>query len=188
YKSAAVAYLNEDSSIKILNSFYNIGDNKIKIIDSISFNITDMLTFSHIVGKWTDLEFDAIIFIAPHYYYNMFIPVLEQYNMKKPVLVVSQPDIALSQSNKNQNTSDAVFFHTCNFDNKTDELEAFETKFNNKYGHFPGHIAIDAYDSMRLLAEAYRGAATAEPLKAAQEIRKIINYKGLCGTYNFNDS
>ncbi|MBF0488631.1 MAG: ABC transporter substrate-binding protein [Nitrospirae bacterium] len=188
YKTVVIAYVKGPSSIKILNSFYNAGEGRIKIVDSVPFNINDVVSFKNIVKKWTHLEFDAILFIAPPYYLDNLLMDLRDNNMKMPILVTAEPMLLSNAPEMKERLSDEVFLLTCNHDNKSNELKQFISEFNNKYKYQPNHVAINAYDAVKVLANAWASVGTAQPIKTAQEMSKMKAINGLCGTYSFDES
>ncbi|MEO5360981.1 MAG: ABC transporter substrate-binding protein [Nitrospirota bacterium] len=185
YKSVAITYVNSPFTLKLLNSFYNAAEGKIKITDSVSFNINTVVSHQGTLRKWANLEFDAIVFIAPSFYLGSLLKELKDHNMKIPVMTVAEPGLLVSSNHK---LSDEVFVITCNYDKMSDELKQFISEFNKKYNYEPGHLAVNAYEAVKVLTNAWAAAGTTEPEKAAQEISKMKGHNGLCGTYNFNES
>ncbi|MBF0516256.1 MAG: ABC transporter substrate-binding protein [Nitrospirae bacterium] len=188
YKRLAIVYVNAPSSKHIVNSFYDAIDDQIKIVDSSTFNIGDTKTFGSIIDKWTHLEFDAIVYVSTSMrYLQILLPKLKENKVDVPVMVVSQPDMSIL-SGINKYLSDKIFFVPCNYDNKTDEFKVFIDKFNNIYNYRPTQSAINGYDAVRIIANACSTSGTVEPAKVAREISKLKDYKGLCGSYSFDDS
>lgn len=61
----------------------------------------------------------------------------------------------------------------------------FIRKFRDKYGKMPDSQGVQGYDSVMLLAEAYKRSGSVEPLVAATAIRFMDGWEGVSGMYRF---
>lgn len=66
------------------------------------------------------------------------------------------------------------------------ELGAFIEAFRKKYGKRPDIEAAQAYEAMKILAEAMERAGTTVPDEVAKTLRKHKDWQGLAGKYGFD--
>ena len=69
-----------------------------------------------------------------------------------------------------------------------DATRAFTKRYKQKYGVNPDTFASWSYDAMQILAAAIRGAGSTEPEAVRTAILGIKGYKGLEGTYEFDQN
>jgi len=69
-----------------------------------------------------------------------------------------------------------------------DLTRAFVKKYRNKYGINPDTFASWSYDAMQVLAQAIGAAGTAQPEAVRTAILAIKDYRGLEGTYEFDQN
>jgi branched-chain amino acid transport system substrate-binding protein len=69
-----------------------------------------------------------------------------------------------------------------------DLTRAFTKKYRDKYGIDPDNFATWAYDALYILSMAMKSANSVEPEPVRKAILAIKGYKGLEGTYNFDEN
>lgn len=69
-----------------------------------------------------------------------------------------------------------------------DLTRAFVKKYRDKYGINPDTFASWSYDAMQILAQAIRAAGTTQPDAVRTAILAIKGYRGLEGTYEFDQN
>ena len=69
-----------------------------------------------------------------------------------------------------------------------DATRAFTKQYRDKYGVNPDTFASWSYDAMQILAMAIRNANSTEPEAIRSAILGIKGYKGLEGTYDFDQN
>jgi branched-chain amino acid transport system substrate-binding protein len=86
-------------------------------------------------------------------------------------------------------SAEGVYLTATRFDPESSDenIRAFVEKYNKRFGKNPNVLAAFTYDSVKLLAEAFRaGANTAEEL--GQKLRQIKDYPATIGTVSFAES
>ncbi len=69
-----------------------------------------------------------------------------------------------------------------------DLTRAFVKRYRDKYGINPDTFASWSYDAMQILAQAMRNAGSTKPEAVRSAILAIKGYKGLAGTYEFDQN
>jgi branched-chain amino acid transport system substrate-binding protein len=70
----------------------------------------------------------------------------------------------------------------------SDATRAFSKRYRDKYGVNPDTFASWSYDAMQILATAIKAAGSTEPESVRSAILGIKGYKGLEGTYEFDEN
>ena len=162
----------------------------IEIVDRLSYLPgSDDAFFKQILGRWKQLDFDAILVAGTTPEAARFIRQMGKAGIFTPVLGgdgLDSPELWGIGGHAAQGTVVATSFH---HDAPGSERRTrFNTVFVDKYGIPPDAWAAQGYDAVKLLAYAMEKAGSTVPAKIGQALRSIDEWQGVTGSHTFDDN
>ncbi len=186
FTKIAVIYNNSDEySTGMMQAFIDqVATNGGEIVASESF-VTDDVDFNTQLAaiKATDAQ---VIFVPAYYNDAAYITTqAKDLGMALPFLGGDGWDGVIAQTVDPAVLEGAIFLSPFLATDSNAAIQAFVTKYNEKYGATPDQFAADGYDSVYVIAAAMTKAGTtkSEDLIAAMT---QINVDGLTGSMTFN--
>lgn len=72
--------------------------------------------------------------------------------------------------------------------NQNPLIAPFEQQFQQKFSRIPGKWAAQGYDAVKLLAYAVKQANSVDPVKVAEVLRRVENWRGVTGFHTYQGS
>lgn len=144
-------------------------------------------TIEPMLGHWGTLELDAVFLAGQVPSAGELIAVFRRSGFNVPVLggdAMSSPGLIDVGGEAVEGTVVASFFHP---DEPRPEVGRFVEVFRERYGEVPDAGAALGYDSVHLLAQAMRGAASPAPPDVAQALRDLRGWSGVTGPFRFDE-
>jgi branched-chain amino acid transport system substrate-binding protein len=186
-KKIHICYTSNAYGLSFANSFERHAEEKgLNIVDRVSYDVGNESEFNRIVKRWENYEYDSILFIGALPEGGVFYKILEERNIKVPVIsgeaMVDNDIFSLSKDLINSK----VFPSLIHYENKNSKYRSFADKYMKKYGTIPSDIACIGYDTIHLIAEAIRKGRSFIPKDIAKNLKTIRNFKGAVNDYSFD--
>jgi len=199
YESIIILYSGTTYGLGLANAFERRArDIGLRIVDRSSFNMGDVAEFEYILDKWEISGYDAVFFAGLVDAGMTFITRARQREMREaersgqePVIhpIVGTDGIDSIELLKlpAESTRELYILAMYNPYSGRPEAEKFNQAYITKYNHDPDTWAALGYDALNIVVEAMRKAGSVDPKKAAPEIGKIANWRGVTGSHTFDD-
>lgn len=183
-----ICYTSGLHGISMANSFEKEADFRgYDIVDRMSFDIGDQREFGRIISRWTHYNFNSILFIGAMPEVGSFLEVLQQYNIKVPVVCsddAATPSFLEVRRELTEGIALPAVFHP---DDVSEEDREFVRAFSKKYNTEPDQSAALGYDALKLIVAAIKKGRSTVPADLVKELRKMKDQRGVTNVYNFDD-
>lgn len=144
-------------------------------------------TFASTLEEWRSTEMDAIVLAGEVPSAAIFVARARALGLKAVIVggdAMSSPGLMAVAGEAAQGVIVASFYHP---DRPGSEVSRFESAFRQQYG-FPADAGSAlGYDCVNLLAQAMRRVRSTEPEAVASALRAGPAWKGVTGTFAFDD-
>jgi ABC-type branched-subunit amino acid transport system substrate-binding protein len=149
------------------------------------------ITFTDIAAGLMDADFDAIFIAQTSSQSIDLIDEIRKRNINQPI-ILSQGVSAQQQQTLIARTYQDIFY-TSVVPALTDTKEQqgfrdFWARFEKQYGIIPDYLAIQAYEAVNLLAQAWEVAGTVNTEITSATLRAGYSWPGFVGSYKFAKS
>ncbi|CAH1195524.1 Leucine-, isoleucine-, valine-, threonine-, and alanine-binding protein [Paenibacillus plantiphilus] len=187
YRNIAIYYTDDEYGRGLANSFEDqAGKSNLRIVDRLS-GYKEASDVRRIADKWEALDCELILVATSAADGIAFIKELRAAGVDTPIIGGDALDSAEFAA-AGEDVQDAVVASVYNPLEQSKINEHFKQQFIAKYGVEPGKWAAQAYDSLKLLADAIEGAGSRSPAEISTHLTELKQWEGAAGSRSFSDS
>ncbi|MBW7474049.1 ABC transporter substrate-binding protein [Paenibacillus oenotherae] len=187
YRNIAIYYTDDEYGRGLANSFEDqAGKSRLRIVDRLT-GFKEASDVRRIADKWAALDCELILVATSAADGIAFIRELRAAGVDTPVIGGDALDSAEFAA-AGEDVEGTVAASVYNPNEKSVANERFKQQFKAKYGVEPGKWAAQAYDSLKLLAQAIEGAGSRSPEEIANQLAGLKQWKGAAGSRSFSAS
>jgi branched-chain amino acid transport system substrate-binding protein len=180
-------YQNDDAGRSMANAFESKAEDlRLRIAMRVAFDQGAVRTFERAVKSIRSDEFDVVVLATETRDSLLVLATLKENGLLKPTITSLhvEHEAFVAEEKLTEGVSLATVFYAQSENTKSKIfVEAFEAKFDKK----PGVWAALAYDSMHLLADAFKRAGSSSPGAVSKTLRETKSWMGVSGEHSFDD-
>ncbi|AGL02250.1 SLC13 family permease [Desulfoscipio gibsoniae] len=187
FKRTVICYADGSYGRSLANAFEDeVHARGMKIADrlAVSGGINE---WNNLLSKWQILGYDSIFLIDTMPAGAEWITGARRAGLKVPIFAASGLDAEELPRLAGSAAEGTTIFSIFNPGENHPEVEKFIRDYQVKFGADPGVPAAQGYDAVKILVEAMKGTAAAEPAQIAAKLRQMKEYHGITGTHSFTE-
>ncbi|HOT74860.1 MAG TPA: ABC transporter substrate-binding protein [Candidatus Wallbacteria bacterium] len=189
YKKAAMCYVNDDYGLCSANACEDeLNKLSISVVDRRSYSSGNASEFKQIIDCWKLLKFDCALFFGGPPEGPQFIRLVRRAGILTPIFCGDGMNYSEFISQAGEYSEGVIvtsFFNP--FDTSSLKKSKFIDEYKNRFGKPPDTYSAQAYDALKILAEAVKRAGSAVPKRVSAAMRAIKNEEGVIANYEFDE-
>lgn len=159
----------------------------ITIVDKQAYDPERDEDFRPVLTKWKGLALDAVCLAGENPKGAVIISQGREVGLKSAFLGgdgIASPELWTIGGKAAEGTFVTSYFHP---GDDRPEVVKFNESYLKKYGRIPDVWAAQAYDAVKVIAEAANNAGSISPQKIAAALRALKDWQGVTGIHNFDE-
>ncbi len=186
HKRIVVFYVENDYGKGLAKAFEDsLSDTGGTVIDRVT-DFANEIEFSKAYNKWKALEYDAVFIADSMPHAGEFIKKLRQRDSDMPIFSGDGLDVAELPSMLGKAANEITIATMYNPNTGSLEQNEFIKQYTEKYDLEPDLWAMQGYDSIKLLAYAFKNAKDLTPSGVSQILKAKTGWEGIMGITEFN--
>jgi len=189
YKKAAICYVNDDYGLCSANACEDeLNKLSISVVDRRSYSSGNASEFKQVIDCWKLLKFDCAFFFGGPPEGPQFIRLVRRAGILTPIFCgdgMNYHEFINQAGEYSEGTIVTSFFNPLDISSR--KKSKFIDEYKNRFGMLPDTYSAQAYDAVKILAEAIKRAGSAVPKKVSAAMRALKNEEGVIANYEFDE-
>ena len=189
FKNLSICYVTDNYGLSSANAFEDeLQKLSISVVDRRSYSSGNAAEFKQITDCWKLLNFDCAVFFGYPSGGPQFIESIRREGILAPIFcgdTMNYPDFIKHVGQYSEGIIVTSLFNP--LDISSAKKSKFVSEYKNRFGILPDTHSAQAYDAMKLLAEAIKRAGRAAPPDIAKALRSFKKEEGVVNNYEFDE-
>jgi len=184
----AIAYTDEAYGRGLAAAFEDEAEERgVRVVDRVA-HFGDLADIRRTLAKWQAFRYDAIFVAAASPHMAEIVRLLRLAGATVPIYGGDSFDSQQLLDIAGPHAEGVVFASVFDVENNDPETQRFVSAFRARYGYTPDTWAAQAYDALRLLADAIDRAGTVDREAVSAALRDTTRWRGVTGWHTFDAS
>jgi branched-chain amino acid transport system substrate-binding protein len=179
-----ICYASHEYGSSFAKSFENIANTMgVSIVDKVSFSSGHDREFRSLFNRWSNYDFDAIMFIGDNENIITFTKIMSHFGL--PIMCSDIADQSEIINKLRGYAENLVIPQLANRD--SEKYKDFEKRFLSKFRELPSIYSAIAYDTLHILMQAAMFTESLDTEKIVDYLKSDkFRYKGILRDYSFD--